>query len=322
MQETGMNRTRASFFFFLLLTLLSGSAFAQAQSREVSGRVTIAGTGQPLAGALVALVGQTSGARTNERGEFRLRIPAGDATIFARAIGYKRATQTITSASSTAEFALDKDVLELEGVIVTGQATTVERRNAATAVSVVSSEALARVPAPSLESALQGKVVGASINMNNGAPGGGGQIQIRGASSLIGRIEPLIIVDGVAISNSVRSNRMAVITGSLNAGEENGTNRLADINPNDIENVEVLKSAAASAIYGSQATNGVVIITTKRGREGSPRFNFTQRVGTSSLIRNQGSRHFQNLAQALSEIGANAEGIAAANAACTATSCP
>ena len=317
-----MNRTRASIFYLLLLTLLSGSAFAQAQSREVSGRVTIAGTGQPLAGALVALVGQTSGARTNERGEFRLRIPAGDATIFARAIGYKRATQTITSASSTAEFALDKDVLELEGVIVTGQATTVERRNAATAVSVVSSEALARVPAPSLESALQGKVVGASINMNNGAPGGGGQIQIRGASSLIGRIEPLIIVDGVAISNSVRSNRMAVITGSLNAGEENGTNRLADINPNDIENVEVLKSAAASAIYGSQATNGVVIITTKRGREGSPRFNFTQRVGTSSLIRNQGSRHFQNLAQALSEIGANAEGIAAANAACTATSCP
>jgi TonB-linked SusC/RagA family outer membrane protein len=186
----------------------------------------------------------------------------------------------------------------------------------------VSSEALQRVPAPSLESALQGKVIGASINMNNGAPGGGGQIQIRGASSLIGRIEPLIVVDGVAISNAVRSNQMAVITGSLNKGEENGTNRLADINPNDIESVEVLKSAAASAIYGSQATNGVVVITTKRGREGSPSFNFTQRVGASSLIRKRGSRHFQNLAQALSAIGANPEGIAAATAVCTASSCP
>ncbi|HMF88391.1 MAG TPA: TonB-dependent receptor plug domain-containing protein, partial [Gemmatimonadaceae bacterium] len=112
------------------------------------------------------------------------------------------------------------------------------------------------------------------------------------------------------------------VTGSLNSGEENGTNRLADINPNDIESVEILKSAAASAIYGSQATNGVVVITTKRGREGSPRVNFTQRVGMSSLIRKRGSRVYQNLTQALSAIGANPEGIAAATAVCTATSCP
>ncbi|HMI45437.1 MAG TPA: SusC/RagA family TonB-linked outer membrane protein, partial [Gemmatimonadaceae bacterium] len=197
-----------------------------------------------------------------------------------------------------------------------------ERQNAATAVAVVTSAALSRVPATSLESALQGKVIGASINMNNGAPGGGGQIQIRGQSSLIGRIEPLIIIDGVAISNATRSNRMAVVTGSLNSGEENGTNRLADINPNDIESVEILKSAAASAIYGSQATNGVVVITTKRGKEGSPRLNFTQRVGTSALIRKQGSRHFANLADALVAVAGNNEGIAAATAACTATSCP
>jgi TonB-linked SusC/RagA family outer membrane protein len=305
----------------LLLALVSVSSFAQAQTREVTGRVTTT-AGQPLSGVVVALAGQTGGVRTNERGEFRLQVPNGDVTVIARTIGYKRGTQRVPSTSSSVEFSLEKDVLELEGVIVTGAATSIERRNAATAVAVVSAEALARVPAQSLESALQGKVIGASINMNNGAPGGGGQIQIRGASSLIGRIDPLIIVDGVAISNATRSNMQSSITGSLNAGEENGTNRLADINPNDIENVEVLKSAAASAIYGSQATNGVVIITTKRGREGSPRFNFTQRVGTSGLIRKQGSRHFANLADALSEIGANNEGIAAATAACTATSCP
>ena len=316
-----MNRIRSSVFLLVLLAFFSTNAFAQ--TREITGRVTSTVSGQPLPDAVVAVLGQTSGARTNERGEFRLRVPDGDVTIVARAIGYKRAAQRISAGSSeAAPFALEKDVLELEGVIVTGAATGVERRNAATAVSVVNSEALARVPAVSLESALQGKVIGAAINMNNGAPGGGGQIQIRGASSLIGRIEPLIIVDGVSISNSVRSNRQQNITGSLNAAEENGTNRLADINPNDIANVEVLKSAAASAIYGSQATNGVVIITTKRGSEGAPRFNFTQRVGTSSLIRKQGSRHFQNLADALDEIGANPEGIAAATAVCTATSCP
>ena len=317
-----MKSIRSSVFSLLLLVLVSANAFAQARTREVTGRVTATATGQPLPGALVALAGQTSGVRTNERGEFRLPVPDGDVTVVARAIGYKRVTQRIPSGSSSADFSLEKDVLELEGVIVTGAATSVERRNAATAVAVVSADALARVPAQSLESALQGKVIGASINMNNGAPGGGGQIQIRGASSLIGRIDPLIIVDGVAISNATRSNQQSAITGSLNKGEENSTNRLADINPNDIENVEVLKSAAASAIYGSQATNGVVIITTKRGREGSPRFNFTQRVGTSQLIRKMGARHFQNLAQALSEIGSNPEGIAAATAVCTATSCP
>ena len=317
-----MKRFRWSALSLMLLAWLSISASAQAQTREITGRVTATATGQPLSDVVVALPGQTSGVRTNDRGEFRIRVPDGEVTIIARRIGYKRATQRVPAASTTTEFALEKDVLELEGVIVTGAATTLERRNAATAVAVVNTEALQRVPAPSIESALQGKVIGASINMNNGAPGGGGQIQIRGASSLIGRIEPLIIIDGVAVSNAVRSNRMAVVTGSLNAAEENGTNRLADINPNDIASVEVLKSAAASAIYGSQATNGVVIITTKRGREGSPSFNFTQRVGTSQLIRKKGSRHFQNLNDALSAIGSNPEGIAAANAACTASSCP
>ena len=314
-----MKRFWSSVITLALLVLVSASA--QAQMHEVTGRVT-ATNGQPLVGVLVAVAGQSTGARTNDRGEFRLQVPTGDVTVVARAIGYKRGTQRITSGSSSADFSLEKDVLELEGVVVTGQATSTERRNAATAVAVVSSATLARVPATSLESALQGKVIGASINMNNGAPGGGGQIQIRGQSSLIGRIEPLIIIDGVAISNATRSNRMAVVTGSLNAGEENGTNRLADINPNDIESVEILKSAAASAIYGSQATNGVVVITTKRGKEGSPRLNFTQRVGTSALIRKQGSRHYSNLAQALTTVVGNNEGIAAANAACTATSCP
>src|SRR5688500_688267 len=314
-----MKRIWLSVISLVLLVFVAASA--QAQAREVSGRVT-ATNGQPLSGVLVSLAGQSTGVRTNESGEFRLRVPDGDVTVVARTIGYKRGTQRVISGSTSADFSLERDVLELEGVIVTGQATSIERRNAATAVSVVSADALARVPAVSLESALPGKVIGASINTNNGAPGGCVQIQIRGASSLIGRIEPLIIIDGVAISNAVRSNRMAVVTGSLNAGEENGTNRLADINPNDIENVEIRKSAAASAIYGSQATNGVVVITTKRGREGSPRLNFTQRVGTSQLIRKRGSRQYDNLAQALSAIGANPEGIAAANAACTATSCP
>ncbi len=273
---------------------------AQAQSREVTGRITTAGAGTPLQDATVTVVGQQAGARTNERGEYRVRVTGGDVTLMARALGYKRQETRVPAASQTANFALERDVLQLEGMTITGAATVVDRRNAGVATVSVSGEDISRVPAPSLESAMQGKVVGAQISMNNGAPGGGGQIQIRNASSLLGRIDPLYVVDGVIISNAVRSTGLSTITGSLNAGEENGTNRLADINPNDIENVEILKGAAASAIYGSQATNGVVVITTKRGRTGSTRVDLTQRVGMSQMIRKLGSRHFTSLDEALS----------------------
>ncbi len=303
-----------------LLAMLAVPASARAQTREVTGKVTVAGAGTPLQDAIVGVVGAVGGARTNERGEFRLTVPNGDISVQVRAIGYKRQTIRLGASQTTAEFALEKDVLQIEGVTITGAATTVEKKNAAVATSTVNSEELARVPAPALESALQGKVVGASINMNNGAPGGGGQVQIRGASSLIANSQPLFVVDGVIISNAVRSNRMSAVTGSLNSGEENGTNRLADINPNDIENIEVLKGAAASAIYGSQATNGVVVITTKRGSNGAPRFNFTQRVGTYQAQRLLGSRHFKTLDQ-VTALGLGAEATAAATAACN-PNCP
>ena len=196
---------------------------AQAQSREVTGRITTAGTATPLQDATVTVIGQQVAARTNERGEYRLRVTGGDVTLTARALGYKRQEQRVPASSQTANFVLERDVLQLEGMTITGAATAVDRRNAGVAVVSVSGEDISRVPAPSLESAMQGKVVGAQISMNNGAPGGGGQIQIRNASSLLGRIDPLYVVDGVIISNAVRSNGLSTITGSLNAPYTNGS---------------------------------------------------------------------------------------------------
>lgn len=308
---------------------------AVSAQREVTGRVTVVGSGEAIADATVGVVGLPVGARTNARGEYRLRVPDGDITLATRMIGYRRQTIRLTPAQTTANFELEKDVLQLEEVTITGAATTIDRRNATSAVSQVNADQLERVPAVSIENALQGKVLGASINMNNGAPGGGGQIQIRGASSLIGKIDPLFVVDGVIISNDVRSNSQRYITNSLNAGEENGTNRLADLNPNDIETIEVLKGSVASAIYGSQATNGVVVITTKRGHTGAPRFSLTQRVGTYQLIRNHGDRHYANVDALLTSSTVacatpttptdqcgNPAGAAAARSVCTATSCP
>jgi TonB-linked SusC/RagA family outer membrane protein len=321
-------------FLYAAAALLLTASVARGQ-REISGKVTVVGSGEPISDATVGVLGVPVGARTNARGEYRLRVPDGDVTLATRMLGYKRQTLRLTTGQTTANFELEKDVLQLEAITVTGAATTVDRRNATSSVSQVSADQLERVPAVSIENALQGKVLGASINMNNGAPGGGGQIQIRGASSLIGKIDPLYVIDGVIVSNDVRSNSQRFITNSLNPGEENGTNRLADINPNDIESVEVLKGSVASAIYGSQATNGVVVITTKRGHSGSPRFSVTQRIGTYQLIRDKGLRHYANVDQLLtsSQVACatpttptascgNPAGAAAARAVCTASSCP
>jgi TonB-dependent starch-binding outer membrane protein SusC len=292
---------------------------ADAQSRDVTGKVTMAVTGQPLADATVSVVGQQLGVRTNERGEFRLRVPDGEISVLARLLGYKRQTIRLSATENTANFVLEKDVLQLEGVTVTGQATTVDRRVAATAVATVGAAELNRVPARSIEGNLAGKVAGARISDNSGAPGGGAQIQIRGATSVLGQGDPLFVVDGVIISNAGISSGASAISrasGSTGSSQDQVVNRLADLNPNDVESIEVLKSAAATAIYGSRATNGVVVITTKKGASGQTRWNLTQRVGTQQLMRSLGHRQFATLNDVLPFVGGPV-GEAAARAACT-----
>ncbi|HEY9225851.1 MAG TPA: SusC/RagA family TonB-linked outer membrane protein, partial [Gemmatimonadaceae bacterium] len=234
-------------------------------------------------------------------------------------------------------------VLQLEGVTVTGQATTVDKRNASTAISSVSAEELLVAPAKSIEGNLSGKVVGASIYENSGTPGGGMQIQIRGATSIMGQGDPLYVVDGVIVSNQSVQGGLSSITrssGTTASSQDQTVNRLADINPNDIESIEVLKSAAATAIYGSRATNGVVVITTKRGKSGATRYNITQRVGSQQAIRLLGSRHFTSYADGCGPtrsaadlalckdgavkpyIGSSAQADSVARANCTASGCP
>ena len=194
----------------LSLALVLTAVPLAAQRREITGKVTQAGTGTPVTEATVSIVGAQQGVRTNERGEYRLPAPAGEIQVLARAIGFKRLTVKVAAGSNTADFSLDKDVLQLEGVTVTGQATTVDRRNASTAIAAVSAEELMVAPAKSLEGNLAGKVVGATIFENSGVPGGGMQIQIRGATSILGQGDPLYIVDGVIVSNASVNGGLAV----------------------------------------------------------------------------------------------------------------
>jgi TonB-linked SusC/RagA family outer membrane protein len=273
-------------------------SIADAQNRVVTGRVYDAANQAALPGAVITMIGGPAVAQSDNEGRYRITLPSTEVTVVVRSVGYARTQSRVARDQTTLDVAMDREIIKLSEVVVSGAATTQERRNVSTAVSTLSGEEITRVPAMSLDNALQGKVLGTYVNMNSGAPGGGGQISIRGVTSILGNGEPLYVVDGVIISNAAYSTginsvtRASTAATAITTNQDNPINRLADVNPNDIENIQVLKSAAASAIYGSKATNGVIIIQTKRGMTGAPRFSLTQRFGTYDVARLVGSRRF------------------------------
>src|SRR5205823_1289331 len=281
---------------------------ARAQGRELTGRVTRALGQVPVGLATITEVGGQGVAQSGADGTFRISVAAGDVRLVVRAIGYQKKEVTVNAGESNVVVALAEDPFKLEAVVVTGQGTTLERRNATTAVSQVSNDELTRAPAQSLEQAMQGKVAGAAISMNSGAPGGGAQVQIRGVTSILGNGHPLFVMDGVIISNDAISDGANSVTGAGSRTNPSGiggnqdalVNRLADLNPAEIESIEIMKSAAATAMYGSRATNGVVIIRSKRGTAGAPRFNLTSRIGRSASYRLLGTRQFGTVSKVLS----------------------
>jgi TonB-linked SusC/RagA family outer membrane protein len=288
----------------LLSFCLVGAQLAGAQVRQVTGRVTNSQTQQGLPEATVAVIGTGLVAGTNNEGAYTLNAPDGDLNLVVRAIGYKRAQITVPASQGTADVALEPDVFKLEEIVITGQATGVERQNLPNAVATVSGSELTRAPASTVESALQGKIPGANIQANSGAPGGGFQLNLRGVSTINGSVDPLYVIDGIVVSNAAIPNGQNAVScaqcGGNPRNQDNPVNRIADLNPEDIERIEVLKGGSAAAIYGSKATNGVVIITTKRGQVGKPQFSFSQKVGAFSRAASLGSRTFATLDEALS----------------------
>ncbi len=305
-------------FVSLALSLIAG--FATAQQRAIHGKVVGASTTEPIAGASVTVVGTPIAAVTNDQGEFSLTAPAGAVTLLVRSVGYKHGQVAVGAGEGEVTVRLDQDVFNLEAVVVTGQVTGVAQRNLANAVTTLAAEEVNRAPTQTLEGALQGKIPGALIQENSGAPGGGAQIIMRGVTTINAGVDPLIVLDGMIVANDAIPNGMNAITAAQAGGNPNNqdvkVNRIADLIPNDIESIEVLKGASAAAIYGGQAANGVIIITTRRGRAGKPRFNVTQRFGTSSVANSLGSRRFTDSADAVATFKA------AAAQYCSRTSCP
>ncbi|MCS6967450.1 MAG: SusC/RagA family TonB-linked outer membrane protein [Cytophagales bacterium] len=258
------------------------SAWAQ---YTVQGTVKEAASGNPLPGVNIVVKGTTSGTISGADGSYRISINNNNpATLVFSYIGYLSKSVEVNPSSGTVDVSLSEDVTKLEEVVITGLASSIKRSNLANAVSTVSAkELMGTTQIQTIDNALYGKLTGATINVNGGAPGGGVSVQLRGISSLIGASQPLYIVDGVYVNNAVNRNGRAAVSGAeAGAGvgaQDDAPNRLADLNPNDIETIEVLKGPSAAAIYGTRANAGVIIITTKKGAAGRTKVSFAQDVG-------------------------------------------
>jgi TonB-linked SusC/RagA family outer membrane protein len=235
---------------FLLLLL---SATAWAQERVVSGKVTSSEDGSPIPGANVIVKGTTNGTTTDANGNFQISV-SPNATLVFSFIGF--ATIEMDAANlSEVNAQLAVDATQLSEVVVVGY-STVSKKELTGAVSSVKGSTIENLPMQSFDRALQGRAAGVQVLSANGAPGGAVSVRIRGTGSITAGNEPLYIVDGVQINSRNDGGSMV------------SNNPLAFLNPNDIESIEILKDAANASIYGSQAANGVVIITTKKGKAG------------------------------------------------------
>lgn len=276
----------------LAAALCAASSTAALAQRPLRGTVTDIDAGTPVASVRITVRGTGIGTYSASDGTFSLNAPEGAITLDVRRIGYRPDSVAVAAGQSEVTIRLKADVMQLSEQVITGQATTVARANLANDVGTVGAEELTAAHASTVDNALQGKVAGVQITANSGAPGGGMQIRMRGVTSIYGNSAPLYVVDGLPVSNTVTMNGLNAITDAGSDEQDNSVNRIADLNPNDIASVSVLKGPSAAAIYGSQAANGVVVITTKRGEVGKPRFSFTQRFGTHTLQHKLGLRRF------------------------------
>ncbi|NJO02460.1 MAG: SusC/RagA family TonB-linked outer membrane protein, partial [Bacteroidia bacterium] len=243
-----------------------------AQGREISGTVTSAENGDPLPGVNVIIKGTTQGTVTNSAGAYNLQVPRSEAILVFSFVGFLNQEIPVGD-QTTINAVMNADIQTLGDLVVIGYGEQ-ERRDVTSAISTIPEEEIKRQPVISLDQALQGQAAGVQITNNTGAPGSGVQVRIRGTSSIFGGNEPLYVVDGVPITNT--------LTGS-DAGGNDLVNGLAGINPSDIESIEVLKDAAAAAIYGARAANGVVLITTRRGKAGQGRLTVDAYTGFQSF---------------------------------------
>ncbi|HEY4876198.1 MAG TPA: SusC/RagA family TonB-linked outer membrane protein [Puia sp.] len=317
--------------FFRMMWLMCAVALPYlgfSQNKTVAGKITDA-NGNAVANANITVKQSAQGTITDADGKFKLTVPANAILIISSA-GFRSQTIKADAYNSDIYVKLEEDVAHLDEIVVTGLATSVKRRNLANAVSTISAKELNGVaPAQTFDAALEGKIPGAYINANDGAPGGGISVKLRGVTSVYGNTQPLYVVDGVFVDNTATSAGLNVVTSALANGaptstangetQDNPSSRIADLRAEDIESVEILKGASAAAIYGSKAAAGVVIITTKRGKEGRTKISVSQDYGFIKVRKLLGVRQF-NAQRAASLSSDSATGVLLAQEFTTAQS--
>lgn len=292
----------------IVVGLLLSASWLSAQT--VSGRVTDESDGSPIQGVAVLVKDYSVGTLTGEDGRYKIDLPANAEALMFRFVG-KRAKTIQIDGRTTIDIQMAEDILEIEEVVVTAIGIEREKKSIGYAVQEVGGDALVQSREPNLISALSGKIAGLQVNASNGNPGAGTYMVLRGSTSFLDQNQPLVVVDGIPISNSTnytgdpgntaRNNNLQGVSNS---------NRGIDINPNDIAEVTVLKGPAAAALYGSAGANGAIMITTKRGGSegGRMKVDFKTSLGFDQVNRlpevqktyAQGSRGIYNNRTSLS----------------------
>jgi iron complex outermembrane receptor protein len=227
------------------------------QGKTVTGKITSNKDGSPVANATIVVKGTGKGTTTDANGNYSLSVPNDNAVLVITSVGYARKEVSVAAATQL-DFVMDEALGNLNEVVVVGYGTQ-RKRDLTGAVTSVNSKDFVKGALQTPEQLIAGKVAGVQISTNSGAPGAGSRIRIRGGASLNASNDPLIVIDGVPVDN---------------AGVAGSVNPLNMVNPNDIENFTILKDPSAAAIYGSRASNGVILITTKKGTRGKLKFNF------------------------------------------------
>ncbi|TAD86696.1 MAG: TonB-dependent receptor [Bacteroidetes bacterium] len=273
--------------FLVLFGMITMQALAQ--NRTVTGKVTDE-KGAALPNASVSVKGTQIGTASGADGSFSLSVPTGAKTLIFTVVGFENLEMDISNSSMRVR--MKSSDSKLDEVVVTGY-QTVKKRDIAAAISRIGGDQIDNLPVANFAQAAQGRVAGVAISAANGVPGGSLSVVIRGVGSISAGTTPLYVVDGIQLNTG---------TGSINTQN----NPLNFLNPNDIESIEILKDAAAASIYGAKAGNGVVLVTTKKGKSGKPKFTFNAYVGQTSPLRVLGVLNSQDWVRVRSEAVANA----------------
>ncbi len=262
---------RRSILFLLGLFLLTTQAL-RAQTRTITGKIVDVKDGTPIAGASILVKDSKAGTTTASDGMFSIAVPQNATTLIIAALGYERQEVSIRNTNSVQVSLKMGEARNIDEVIVVGYGTRI-KRDVTSSISKVTSKDFQNLPLPTFEQALQGRASGVYMNTGSGKLGQGLNIRVRGISSISANQQPFVVIDGVPVVNQ-----------SLGSSTE-PDNPLATINPDDIESVEVLKDASSAAIYGSRASNGVLLITTKSGKQGKTKLNVGYFTGWSEPTR-------------------------------------